>query len=496
MEKSNLVKFSSEVFNEIVNVSWGSSVLVLDETFFEAVPFVTGLLSNAIPPDKVYYVSFQSVDLPFKTLKLDPDLTLSELNKTIENTRQKIAPYGVLIHHYLPRLMIKEDDASILNILNLWSTKTSSYNLLEFYILPLGAFTQLERKIHPIMNGTITIGQSKTEPPQLAFTAEDICRFQYQFREFPYALKEGRLLVKWLEEYTDYLKLEKLEQIQQKIDFLKNNLGGIRIIPTDLPLMGLTLQERWLFSQIINKPLWEIASLFPDRLNETLALIARWNVVGLLTLEKTRTSVKTSIIIKKKLKLINRLALKLPVKFSVRLLTKSPRVVPVDTYRALRSSVEIFLQSTNLTQQSSKLLTSVEKLFQETTARKVVLEKLTQNKEPLNIKFEIKYLPKIVAITFHTMTGNSNIPNIRQKSDSLWEITLDDCPYCEGAKSETPLCHMVEATLVGTCAVLFKEGFSCEEVRCRAVGEEACIFHLKRNSTTTTNPLKVDYESP
>ena len=47
-------------------------------------------------------------------------------------------------------------------------------------------------------------------------------------------------------------------------------------------------------------------------------------------------------------------------------------------------------------------------------------------------------------------------------------------------KSDKPVCHIIAGTLTGGLSVAFKEKILCEEVMCKAMGHEACVFLVKK----------------
>ncbi|MEM3624658.1 MAG: V4R domain-containing protein, partial [Nitrososphaerales archaeon] len=58
-------------------------------------------------------------------------------------------------------------------------------------------------------------------------------------------------------------------------------------------------------------------------------------------------------------------------------------------------------------------------------------------------------------------------------------VTVYDCFLCEGVRSIRPICRSINGALVGACSITFKKMISCKEIKCKALGDENCVFELK-----------------
>ncbi len=59
--------------------------------------------------------------------------------------------------------------------------------------------------------------------------------------------------------------------------------------------------------------------------------------------------------------------------------------------------------------------------------------------------------------------------------------TIHDCPVCWGRQAEKPVCHMASSLIdEGVKWVSGGMHLPSEEVACRAMGAEACVFHIPK----------------
>ncbi len=57
---------------------------------------------------------------------------------------------------------------------------------------------------------------------------------------------------------------------------------------------------------------------------------------------------------------------------------------------------------------------------------------------------------------------------------------MPDCFICNGIKSNNPVCHILEGTVTGSCGILFKKKFECNEIECKAMDADTCTFQILR----------------
>ncbi len=126
----------------------------------------------------------------------------------------------------------------------------------------------------------------------------------------------------------------------------------------------------------------------------------------------------------------------------------------------------------------NRYLTELEKHFQDMTARVTAVNKLLRNKESPQIQFDLKYLPKMLSITFYY--GYRLKVKINKVNDWEYILKVPDCFICNGIKSNNPVCHILEGTVTGSCGILFKKKFECNEIECKAMDADTCTFQILR----------------
>lgn len=468
----------NEVFNEIANLRWGSSLLILDETHFESILFLDALLQKSLPPAKMHIVSYHNIDATIETMKLDLEqyTSLQEISIAINRLREQIGPCGVLIHHYLPHILTREPEENVLRMLEFWTTKTAEKNLIEFYTLPQGTFPTMEKKASAFMTGEISIRFAEKPERHLHFIMKRACKPPYHLVAFPFITKEGRLLIKWGEEFTDRILVEETNEINKRVDYLKENSPSLKIVKGKTEPEGLKPYEYWLLTQILDKRVTDIHVLFPDKFEEILKTIARLNLRNIVAFETVKGPLPPPPA--KDLKLKSKIALMLPFPISKRLLYRGHHYLAVDAYKALRKSVEYFGRYMPTRPELSDEVVELEKYFQEISARITSVERILKAGDDPRIKFDLKYVPKCVSLTINSAIKVK--PKVVTKPNNVYEVIITDCALCSGMKGDKPLCGQLGYALTGMCGVCFKELFTCEEIRCMAMGDEACVFILKK----------------
>jgi hypothetical protein len=472
-----------EIFDKISNIRLGSLVTVLDETFFESLMFLNPLLSKVrhIP---VTVFSSHPVETPFQLERLDVSKSLNDINLKIADYRERSGG-SVIIHHYLPRLLLKVNEDAILRMLEYWSSKISDRSFVEFCTLPRGAYPSFEKKLQAVTEGVIDIRVSRQEEVyQPSFSFLRGSKPEYHLVNFPYVVKDDRLLIRWGDEFTDKAPTEDFEEVRRAKSYLMDNLGAIRIIKGSQSVeeSDLPSQERLLFSHLIGRRLDEVQTMFPDRFDEILETISRWRIRRLVsvTLEEKRELPPLKPLSKR-----SKLALKIPVPLAILLLRlqgtygqKRVRTVPFDSYIAIKNSAEalvhMFMPSNS---ELAKQLPDIETFFQEVMGRMTALEHVAALGEDPRVKPDMKYVPQFVSLTL--FAGYGLRAKVKRVKPDQFEITVPDCFICRGVKSDHPYCMLISGPLQGVISVAFKESFICQEIKCRAMGDRDCTFLLR-----------------
>ncbi|MGQ9759033.1 MAG: V4R domain-containing protein [Candidatus Methanomethylicaceae archaeon] len=465
--------FGHEVIDSIADIENGSIVSVLDENRYESILFLNALLSKN--PVKSTIITPRAVksSLPQELIDMGRLTTATEVNLLISKVRENLNNEGVIIHNYLHHLLLQEDESQILRMIEFWIEKISKSNIVEFIILPKGTFQFFERKLNNLVSGYIEINLKSEAKNRYSFKFFRICKPEFHGEEFLFTLEANKLLVKWGDEFTETLPKETEEEIRKKVEFLKNNLFGIVIdkIVGKTP-EGMSTFERWLFSQVSGMPLSHLYYIYPDKIEEFLRKIAVWNLRGLVSVKLGYQKAPHQ---STNLRLRNRIAMKIPTSVALIFLKKRGDTVPFEVYNMIRKA-SAFYVSTRTASEETEELEEIEYHFQEYAARETAVRTLLENKESPLTKFPLSDLPKVVSLSLYY--GYRMKPRVYQQESGKWIIEIDDCFVCKYIRSDKPACALLLGTIIGGCAVTFKEKFVAKEVACKAKGDNTCRFLL------------------
>ncbi|MEM4250851.1 MAG: 4-vinyl reductase [Candidatus Bathyarchaeia archaeon] len=470
----------NEVFDHIADIALGSSLAILDITRFESMFFLNSLLSNLPSREKIIVCSCEPLETPFhlNRISLDRLHDLTELSLEVERCRQAAGDEGVVIHHYLPHLLVKESEELVLRMVEYWLAKQPDVQTTQFFTLPTATFPAFEKKLQALVSGVISIHVVRTDKESLlSFQITGTCRPEYHMKEFPFLVQDGRLKIKWRGSFTDVLPREEETFIKDRIEFLRANLYSTRIVRGEAQPKSedLSLHDLWLLSQLVGWRLDQVTCYFPEESDEVLRKLALWNLRDFVRFEPTEPHPPAPL--KKQLKSRTHFALFLPTPVSLQLLRKRQHTIPMAVYNALRRSVHAFILDRMQKVELGRELSEFETYFQDMTARAAAVETFRLLGEDIRREFDMKYLPKILALAIYY--GYGVRPKISRLSEGLFHIEVRDCFICSGAQSEAPVCQLLIGTIVGCCSVVFKKRFTCSEVRCKAAGDASCVFHLK-----------------
>ncbi|MCP8323198.1 MAG: 4-vinyl reductase [Candidatus Methylarchaceae archaeon HK02M2] len=464
-----------EIFDEIVTINYGSSILVLDESYMEAKN-----LLNAILKKPIEFVSYD-VETSRGQIVSVSELSPSDASVTINRLRDE-SKGSVIIHNYLPDFLIKYGSEAILRLIGVWREQTLNNKTVEFYLLPKGTFSDLEKKLISIVNGVIEVNVKRSEKEfDLSFIVKRICKPEWHLREFRYKHDGLKVLIEWEGEFTDKLPRITLDEIKNRVESYKKELPSLRVkVGTGVPV-SLSNRDYWLLSQIKGKSLYFLQTLFYDRFDEILESIAKWHIMGNIQVVKCDKNIEQEDKFEKDISWKTKLALKLPLKLALYLL-RSPefRTVPVDVFVADKKAIYEFLKiffgdRTELNLESLDSLLYMEEKFHEITGRLKAIKDM-KYLENENIRLNIKYLPKIIKMVLHV--GFKLDCDINKVSATTFQIKVDKCFFCEGIKSVKPICKAIVGGLTGACSLTFKRKINCKEIKCKALGNNCCEFEL------------------
>lgn len=470
-----------ELFDEIVTINYGSSILMLDESFMEAKALLKALFNKRKPFELVPY----EVKTPSGQVLTVGDLSLSDASVNINKLREDFKE-SVIIHSYLPDFIIKYEVETFLRMLEGWRERIKNNRTVEFYLLPKGAFREVEKKIMSIVDGVIEIKVKREGKGfSLSFIVMRCCKPEYHLHEFRYKIEGSNLLIEWEGEYRDKLPIITFDEIMDRVESYKRDLPYLRIepgatLPTTLPLC-----DYWLLSQIEGKDMFYVKILFYEQFDKILEKIAKWHILGYIRVVKKAEKLvdERKFNIGKPVSWKTKLALNLPLGFTKWFLSRDRiRAVPADVYSAEKRAIFEFLkiffgESTELGIESLENLLSLEEGFHEIVGRSTAAERIRKLGEDVTNKIDLKHLPKIIKTTLYV--GYKLDCNVKEVSPDLFLVTVYDCFLCEGMRSIRPICRSINGALIGACSLTFKRTISCKEIKCKALGDENCVFELK-----------------
>ncbi|MCP8314522.1 MAG: hypothetical protein H3Z53_09160 [archaeon] len=470
-----------EVFDEIVMIGHGSSILILDESFIEARNLLLALLKKERPFEFVSY----KVETPIGQILAIGELSLSDASVTVNKLRSDTKD-SIIIHSYFPDFIIKYEPEAFLRLLGTWRDHIKDNKTVEFYLLPKGAFPEVERKIMSIVDGVIEI-KVKREGKNfsLSFIVMRCCKPEWHLHEFHYKIENSRVLIEWEGEFTDKLPSITLDEIKYRVESYKKDLPFLKIELGPGTPMGLSTYDYWLLSQIESRDLLSLKMLLFERFNDILERIAKWHIMGYLKVVKKSEKIasENNFHVGKPISWKTKLALKLPLRITLRFLrTKNIRTVPADVYaaekRALFEFLKIFFgDRTELGIESVESILDLEERFHEMVGRIKAVKDVQRFGEDVSTSIDLKYLPKIVKMTM--WVGYKLDCDITEESPTYTLITVRDCFLCEGIKSIKHVCRAISGALTGACSLTFKRVIDCKEIKCKALGDEHCVFELK-----------------
>jgi predicted hydrocarbon binding protein len=475
------------VLDQLLDIYYGTSILLLDETFSEAQKLLNIVLNNYSKTSQGNYFEI----VPYSNQRTDGrvisigDQSLTDISISLNELRRKNRKTSI-IHTALPDMIIENDPDDILRLLMNWQKNIRESNTVEFYILPKGTFQELERKILSVVDGGIEIRVDNTEGRFRSFLRPiRCCKPDYHLKEFQYMINKGRLLLRWDERFTDEFASFDVEEIQRRIIDYRKNLRFLKVIRGGKTDPQVSVYDYWMLSQLQDKHLAEIQEIFPEEFDNILEKIAAWQIADALRVVRAEEPWRYPNAKKSKVGGRVKLALDLPLWLTNRLLrlrTGQPRTIPLDAFMANRKAslafIDMLLAKLDLKEVDyMDRLMEMQKRFNEMGTRETAIKHTKLLGENLFLKIDLDYLPKILSLTF---SSTYNIkPRVNRVSEKEFIVEFRECVECAGMTFSKPVCSAIEGIIEGICGVIFKSGVKCRETECKALGDETCVFKLE-----------------
>ncbi len=472
------------IFDNIVDINYGTSILMLDETFSEANKLLKMLLrGNANRTGSQFFevVPHSSLDVGGNVIEIgDEPLTNISININKLRRRFNNLPF---IYTVLPDMIIKNQPDDILRLLMAWQKNIRENGTIEFYILPKDTFQDLERKILSIVDGAIEVRVDQANNRYRSYLKPiRCCKPEFHLKEFQYRVESGRILIQWKDRFTDELFSYDLEEISSRVEDYNRNLRFLKITRGEKSDSQLSVYDYWMVSQIQDKLLSEIKEIFPEKFDWILEKIASWQISDVIRVVKTTDLLSSTASQKIRVSKITRIALNLPTWLTtmfIRFRTGRPRTTPLDAYLYNRKATLAFIKmlfSTLDLQEAdyTDRLLEMQKRFNEMGARETAVKHTKLLGENASLKLDMVYFPKILDLTFNTTYRVK--PLITKVSETEYLLKFRECFECNEVSYSKPICSAIEGIVEGICGAIFKIDAKCKEIECKALKDQACLF--------------------
>jgi predicted hydrocarbon binding protein len=470
-----------EIFDEIADIYYGSAILVLDDGYGEALR----LLMNLVKTQRPMRLMTGWTHSPAENVRFITPSSLNDVSIAVNELRRG-AQESVLIHEYLPDILIKYEHDTILKLLETWKHEIQNNRTVEFYLLPKGAFPEMEKKILAIFDGGLEVRLSHAKRLSVhEFVLIKCCRPEWNLKPVRYEYKDDRVLIEWYGEMTDKLIRLSPEMVDEKIRYYKANINRLKLKIVRKELTEPITEYLWLFSYFDDASLLDVKLLFPENFDNLLKKIAVWELQGYLRVIEFEGEPTKYIepVKNEQASFKTRLALRLSPWFFFRFLgIKEGARVPGSVYNIEGKVMLEFIK--NLVcgdeteyKEAIERLMKIKEDFHQIIGRQRALEAIREIGENPMKKLDVKYLPKIMMLTLYF--GFRLKCEVETVSSNVFRVRVPDCFLCKDAVSEIPICAAITGALSGAASVVFKEPVHAKEIKCKATGHDECVFELR-----------------
>lgn len=292
------IRLKPEDIDSIFRLYRGAFYLILDQSHYESLIFLSALFRQ-LRNNSVYEIvllSTQEVNLPFKLEVIDFDkLSLNDISIMVNKLRDSSSNRGIIIHHYLPSLLVKENEDSILRMLEFWRGRARDSGTIEFFTLPSSVYS-VEKKLESMVDGTINIKVINSNKGEYNLLVKKACAPRYHMTEFSITINNSVVRIvrpKITEPKSNVAIREITESRASDIRYISAHYRFLRVkVTPQFFVAELPKGDRDLIMEINGKNLAEIRSMFPRVFNSTLLpKIAKWESEGVIKLERCQANV-------------------------------------------------------------------------------------------------------------------------------------------------------------------------------------------------------------
>lgn len=485
--------FGHEIFDEIVTAEFGSSILVLDENFIESKELISALIRKtdwASPVNSIEVTSGKaSLGSGALTVGL-PGEDLAYTSATLNEFRRSHRRW-VIVHNYLPEFLVRYKSEDLLRLIESWRGTISENETVEFFLMPKGTFPETERVLKSVVDGVISISRR----PEARFPTFSVVRSsppEFAGKDFEYLIEGGRLLIKWGKDFVDRLPVSNEDRIRDRMKYLEDNSRFLKIVKgPNAETLDMPLEEKMIISQVIDKDVEQVLTVFCDRRHGILERLVRWSLARYIVFVNSDKTWSKPV--KKSPSLRTRLALRLPTRLASWLITKaalSNKMMPIDAFW-MKSKVDMAFYSSLFPKGLPTLsleLENIHEFIQDVATRLLTYEVIKKLGEDPRDSINIRYLPKIVGMMLKM--GYSTDTKIEEAGEGAIRVKIKSCPVCEGVRTDKSYCSALAGAIKGNAAMCFKRKATCEETSCKAIGDEECVFYLELSSSEASEKPK------
>ena len=318
----SLLVTGHDIFDTIVKIPYSSSILIVDENFSESKQLLTALLSSKDNNIRFAEISAKKNSVKdAETMILAESTNINSTNASVSNFRQSHRRW-VIIHAYLPDLLVRFPNENVLRMIDSWRSKINEAETAEIFILPKDTFNDVEKRLRSISDGVIELSSSNhADNNKRFFTPIRCTTAEYDVRRFEYLIHKSRLKIRWGQDFIESFPHSYQSEHIQKMKLIESQKTHLNVVKGAKEVIeDLSLKDKLLLSQILNKDVEQILTLFHDKKQSVLETIVKWNINGIIDLKPIQG--KNSIMLKRKLNLATKLMLLLPTGFASMLLKR------------------------------------------------------------------------------------------------------------------------------------------------------------------------------
>ncbi|MBI2185040.1 MAG: hypothetical protein HYU39_08800 [Thaumarchaeota archaeon] len=464
----------------------------MDQNFSEAKDLLKLILVNDVPGQACAEVCIGKRSTDSKEFLEVGGQALAYISSSLNDFRKDHHRW-VIIHTCLTDLLVSHKHEDVLKMLGSWKKSISEHETLEFFILPRGTFPEAEKVLSSIVDGVLEI-YAEPEGNIFSFVPIRCCSIDNHLKKFPYIISQGKLKIKWGQEFTDTLSALSEKELAERARYLDENKSYLKIVRGPVHLgEELSVRERLLLSQMLKYSVERILTLFSDRKSVILDKLVHWQLSGYI--DFSRVEPERSPVVKKNLSVRTKIALMLPSGLAGRIISKlwlTSNTVPADAYFIRRKVDEAFYASLfpNSAAASTVDLESVEDFLQDFTTRIVAYQVVERTGEDPRNALDMHYLPKLMKMMLKM--GYAIDSTVREVKENRYEVIVKRCPVCRYSKSERPYCVSLTGAIRGFISMIFKKQFVCVETACVAMGDKKCTFYVELAKEGATSINGVD----